>query len=1069
MSASNARSTIAGRAAVASPAARRVQTADDLEAIRKRHAEHAANARHCFRVCMGASCIASGADKVIERLWQELADRNGTVELAGTGCMGPCSKGPLVTLAGSGRTWTHVKPDDVRGIVSETLAEADPSATPVPEGDLSGFFDPQTRVVLGRCGKIDPGSIEDAIVNGAYSALASALAGPADAIIEAVKESGLRGRGGAGFPTWLKWRFTRDAASEDGVKYVICNADEGDPGAFMDRSLLEGDPHAVIEGMALAARAVGAGRGFVYVRAEYPLAIERLEVAIGQARDYGLLGEGIFGSDFSFDLEIRKGSGAFVCGEETALMNSIEGKRGEPRPRPPFPAQKGLWGRPSVLNNVETYANVPSIVADCEQWRSVGGEDSKGTKVFALAGAVVNTGLVEVPIGTTLGELVYDIGGGIREGRAYKAAQIGGPSGGCIPREHLNVALDYESLQELGAIMGSGGLIVMDDETCMVDVARYFLEFVQEESCGKCVPCRVGTRRMLEILNRITSGRGEMEDIDRLIELGERIKDTSLCGLGQTAPNPVLSTIRHFRHEYEAHIREKQCEAGVCPGLVRAPCQSACPAGVDVPGFVSLVGERRYAEALSLHRERNPFAAICARVCFHTCEDHCRRASLDDPVAIRAVKRFMVDQEVTVQLPQVLESPENAKRKVAVVGAGPAGLSCAYFLARLGYRPVVFESEVRPGGMLVQTIPAYRLPRETLAREIRMIEHLGVEIRTGVALGRDITLESLREEGFETVFLGLGAPGCQAMGIAGEDAKGAVLAGEYLRQYNIRGSVPVGKDVVVVGGGNAAIDAARTAMRLGARTVTVIYRRTREQMPAYAEEIEEALHEGVELRDLTQPISVNVDSDGRAASIRCAPMTLGSFDRSGRRRPQRSALAEFDLPADQIIVAIGQTLDPAPLDLGAAAADATAEAGQPALRMTRDGFIEVHPLTGQTSVPWLFSGGDSASGPASVVSAIAAGERAAIGIDLYLTGESHAFWRDGRTVDTAYDPEADPAPYPREAYQTMEVGRRRHNFDEVEQSWCEAVALRQAKRCLRCDYGKPPVNEVQPTREELRV
>ena len=371
-----------------------------------------------------------------------------------------------------------------------------------------------------------------------------------------------------------------------------------------------------------------------------------------------------------------------------------------------------------------------------------------------------------------LGDLIYDIGGGIPGGKEFKAAQIGGPSGGCIPKQHLNVPLDYESLSELGAIMGSGGLIVMDEDSCMVDVARFFLEFVQEESCGKCVPCRVGTKRMLEILNRICEGHGEEADVERLIDLGEMIKDTSLCGLGQTAPNPVLSTIRHFGHEYVEHIRDKHCRAGVCPALVYAPCSSACPANVDIPGYVSLVAEKRYAEALRLHRERNPFAAICSRVCFHTCEDKCRRSTLDAPVSIRGIKRFMVDQEVTIQLPEVRENEQNAKRKIAIVGAGPAGLSCAYFLARLGYRPKVFEAEPRPGGMLVQAIPAYRLPREIVAREVRMIEHMGVEILTDMMLGEDFTLKSLRAEGYDAVFLGVGAPSGVGLGIPGEDAEG---------------------------------------------------------------------------------------------------------------------------------------------------------------------------------------------------------------------------------------------------------------------------------------------------------
>ena len=477
----------------------------------------------------------------------------------------------------------------------------------------------------------------------------------------------------------------------------------------MDRSILEGDPHSVIEGMAIAAFTIGATQGYIYARAEYPLAVERLQIALGQARETGLLGEDILGTGFDFELEVRMGAGAFVCGEETALLTSIEGNRGEPRPRPPFPAQSGLWHKPTLLNNVETYANVSSILLKGGEWyASHGNEKSKGTKVFALAGAIKNSGLVEVPVGMPLGDLIYDIGGGTSSAKEFKAAQIGGPSGGCIPKQHLNVALDYESLSELGAIMGSGGLIVMDEDSCMVDVARYFLEFVQEESCGKCVPCRVGTKRMLEILNRICSGQGKESDVEQLIDLGEMIKETSLCGLGQTAPNPVLSTIRHFGHEYVEHIRDKHCRAGVCPSLVYAPCSSACPADVDIPGYVSLVAEKRYAEALKLHREKNPFPAICSRVCFHTCEDKCRRSMLDDPVSIRGIKRFMVDQEVTIQLPAIRENVENSRRKIAIVGAGPAGLSCAYFLARLGYQPKIYEAEPRPGGMLVQAIPSYR-------------------------------------------------------------------------------------------------------------------------------------------------------------------------------------------------------------------------------------------------------------------------------------------------------------------------------------------------------------------------
>ena len=1015
-------------------------------------------------VCFGGSCLASGAKEVRDALRAAL-EKEGLgekVALVETGCMGPCVIGPVVLIGGDDRTFYQgVKPEDAADIVSShivggkrvgrLLVTDTTGKTPAPCRQDIDFFKRQTQIVLRNCGWIDPERIGDAIARDGYAALAKVLTElkPAE-VVEEMKTSGLRGRGGAGFPTWLKWHLASQSPAPDSVRYVLCNADEGDPGAYMDRSVLEGDPHSVIEGMAIAAFAVGAQQGYVYVRAEYPLAVERLSTAIAQARACGLLGQGILGTPFCFDLEIRMGSGAFVCGEETALIASIEGKRGEPRPRPPFPAQKGLWGRPTVLNNVETYANVPAILLNGGAWyASMGTAKSKGTKVFALAGAVRNTGLVEVPVGTPLGEVIYDIGGGIRNNRRFKAAQIGGPSGGCIPRENLNVPLDYEPLAELGAIMGSGGLIVMDEDTCMVDVARFFIEFVQEESCGKCAPCRVGTRRMLEILERICAGKGESEDIDRLIGLGHFIKTASLCGLGQTAPNPVLSTIRHFRHEYEEHIRDHHCQAGVCPGLVRAPCLSACPVGVDVPGFVALVGEKRYAEALRLHREKNPFASVCARVCFHTCEDKCRRASLDEPVSIRGVKRFMVDQEVTIQVPEVRENAANAARRIAIIGAGPAGLSCAYFLARLGYKPTVFESEPRPGGMLVQAIPAYRLPREELAREVRMIEHLGVNLETGCMLGRDFTLAELKEKGYEAVFLAVGAPLGVSLDVPGSDAKGVTEAMDFLRQYNIRGSVPVGKRVAVIGGGNAAIDAARTAIRLGAEIVMVLYRRTREEMPAYAEEIEEALQEGVTLRTLIHPEAFEV-KNGKVTGVRCHAMKLGEFDRSGRRRPEDASDASCEtIAADQVIVAIGQALDEKSLD------------GSVEVERTARGWIKADPRTGATSVPWLFSGGDAVSGPSSVADAIAAGERTAVAIDALLSGSDHAFWRGYRDAGVSFDPASDPVTYARERLHTIALEKRRQNFTEVEQPWNEGTAVRQAKRCLRCDYGKQPCEHAE--------
>ena len=1018
------------------------------DAIRTEKTKQSAQGHKQIRICLGASCIASGALKVQAALERELADRQlgKRVSIVGTGCLGPCSGGPALMI--DDVFYENLCPQDAKEIVTEHLGRGRiverlthkrPDGRAVANAVDMDFFRRQKKIVLRNCGQIDPQRIEDYIARDGYQALAKTLTeNSPETVIETMRASGLRGRGGAGFPTWRKWKFTREAPGQQ--KYVVCNADEGDPGAFMDRSVLEGDPHSVIEGMVIAGHTVGAQMGYVYVRAEYPLAVERLKIALAQARERGLLGQRILGTPFDFDVEIRMGSGAFVCGEETALLTSIEGNRGEPRPRPPFPAVQGLWGKPTVLNNVETYANVSAIILNGGAWYAAHGtERSKGTKVFALAGAIKNSGLVEVPVGMSLGDLIYDVGGGI-PGKEFKAAQIGGPSGGCIPKQHLNVPLDYESLSELGAIMGSGGLVIMDEDSCMVDVARFFLEFVVEESCGKCVPCRVGTKRMLEILNRICEGRGEEADVERLIDLGEMIKDTSLCGLGQTASNPVLSTIRHFGQEYVEHIRDKHCRAGVCAALVYAPCSSACPANVDIPGYVSLVAEKRYAEALRLHRERNPFAAVCSRVCFHTCEDKCRRSTVDAPVSIRGIKRFMVDQEVTVQLPEVRENDQNAKRKIAVIGAGPAGLSCAYFLARLGYRPKIFESEPRPGGMLVQAIPAYRLPREIVAREVRMIEHMGVEVLTGMELGKNVTLKSLRAEGYDAVFLGVGAPAGVGLGMPGADAEGITDALSFLRTYNLRGSVPVGKNVVVIGGGNSAIDAARTALRLGAESVTVVYRRSREAMPAYEEEIEEAEHEGVALKLLTAPVEV-VLVGKRVAGIKCVPMRLGEFDRSGRRRPEEGGDA-FIIRADHVLVAIGQTLDLQKLT------------NSMQIESRNQAFISVNPVTGQTSEKWIFSGGDAVTGPSSVVEAVAAGERAAVGIDQYLSGGTHAFWRETKEVDTFFDPDAEPLDTPREQLDLIPVERRRNNFAEVEQPWAEAAAVRQAGRCLRCDYGK---------------
>ncbi|MCR4814567.1 MAG: NADH-quinone oxidoreductase subunit NuoF [Lachnospiraceae bacterium] len=590
-------------------------------------------------VCGGTGCTSSGSQQIIEAFEKEIKanDLENEVAVVRTGCHGLCALGPIVLVYPEGSFYSMVKAEDVPEIVSEhllkgrvvtrllydeTVQEAD--VIPLAE---TGFYKKQKRVALRNCGVINPENIDEYIAVDGYQALGKVLTEMTpEQVIDTILASGLRGRGGAGFPTGQKWKLARTLVPDADQKYVCCNADEGDPGAFMDRSVLEGDPHVVLEAMAIAGYAIGANQGYIYVRAEYPIAIERLRIAIGQAREYGLLGKDIFGTGFDFDIDLRFGAGAFVCGEETALMTSIEGNRGEPRPRPPFPAVKGLFAKPTVLNNVETYANVPRIILNGPEWfAAMGTEKSKGTKVFALGGKIKNTGLVEVPMGTTLREVVEDIGGGIPNGKKFKAAQTGGPSGGCIPAEHFDVPIDYDNLIAIGSMMGSGGLIVMDEDNCMVDIAKFFLEFTVDESCGKCTPCRIGTKRMYEMLDSITKGKATLEDLDKLEELCYYIKANSLCGLGQTAPNPVLSTLRYFRDEYVAHVVDKKCPAGVCKDLLSftidkekcigcGMCARQCPASAISKTDYTAPGKKLPAMAI------DPAKCVKCGACMSTCK-----------------------------------------------------------------------------------------------------------------------------------------------------------------------------------------------------------------------------------------------------------------------------------------------------------------------------------------------------------------------------------------------------------------------------------------------------------------
>jgi NADH-quinone oxidoreductase subunit F len=899
------------------------------------------------------------------------------------------------------------------------------------------FFGMQHPVVMKNRGLIQAERIEEYIARDGYFAAAKALYQMgSEEIIKEVKTSGIRGRGGAGFPTGMKWEFASKSPGD--VKYVLCNADEGDPGAFMDRCVLESDPHAVLEGMIIAAKAIGSHQGYIYCRAEYPLAVKMLNLAIQQARNYGLLGKNILGSGFDFDVEVYRGAGAFVCGEETALMTSIEGKRGMPRPRPPFPALQGLWKKPTVLNNVETLANIPQIIMNGGKWYAgMGTMRSRGTKVFALTGDVKNVGLVEVPMGISLGTIIHDVGGGIPKGKKFKAVQLGGPSGGCVPVQYLNTPVDYESIVKLGAIVGSGGMIVMDEDKCVVDVARFFLEFCKDESCGKCTPCRVGTQKMLEILTRICNGEGQEGDIERLEKWADIIKNTSLCGLGQSAPNPVLSTIRYFREEYEAHIREKRCPAAVCSALFKAPCIHACPIGMDIPSYVALTRAGRLEDAYRVLLKTNPFPSICGRVCDHPCESKCRRSTLDEPVSIKNLKRFITDHGTR---PPVQKPTVARKEKIAVVGGGPSGLTAARDLALRGYRVTIFDEFPEPGGMLRWGIPEYRLPRDILRREIDDILNLGVELKSNTRVGRDVAYDDL-VKAYDAVYLAIGAQKSAGMAVEGGTLKGVIGAVEFLRDVNLGKKPPVGEKVAIVGGGNSAIDASRSALRLGAKEVTLLYRRTREDMPAQEEEIKAAEEEGVKIEYLVNPVRFQ-GSNGRIEQVICRRMVLGEFDNSGRKKPVPKLGEDKAVHVDTVILAIGQeTVFPFDAKGGA-------------VPVNKNGLIEV--IKGKktvTKAPMVFAGGDVVTGPDTVVSAIAAGHQAANEIDQAIrlkNGESFSLPPEEEIeIPMIIDEEIHEA----ERACTLEAGcaERIKDFREVELGLSKEDAFKESCRCLRCD------------------
>jgi NADH-quinone oxidoreductase subunit F len=1023
-----------------------IKSIKDLKTIRNHYLKEEKEFQYTAHICYAAGCLSSDCKDFKEAfiLALEKVNLQSKVKIKLTGCMGACTLGPTLIINPGNILYCNVNPASAplivnqhikKGKIAEKFCYKDHNTgETIPDLNNIPFFKHQKKIVLKNCGIIDYSSVNEYIAHDGYFAIAKVLdTMTSNEVVDEIKKSELRGRGGGGFPTGIKWEMAN--ASKNSQKYIICNADEGDPGAFMDRSLLEGDAHSVIEGMLIGGYAIGASKGIVYIRAEYPIAVERLTMAINAARELRLLGKNILGSDFSFDIEIRIGAGAFVCGEETALMNSVEGKRGEPRQKPPFPIQSGLFGKPTVINNVETFGNIAPIILNGAEWfSSIGTKKSTGTKVFALAGDIVHKGLIEVPMGVTLGEIIYEVGGGIPRGKSFKVAQTGGPSGGCLTSGHLNTPIDYDSLIQHGAIMGSGGLICADEDTCMVDMARFFMDFVQDESCGKCIPCRIGTKRMLEILERITRGEGKEGDVDSLIELCNSIKESTICGLGQTAPNPVLSTIKYFRNEYDEHIRHKHCRSGVCSDLFLSPCQNACPAGVNVPGYIALIAAGRVRDAYNLIRQENPFPSICGRVCTHPCESKCRRAQLDEPIAIADLKRYAADYILNSGEPYLSLIFQKNGKSVGIIGAGPSGLTCGYYLAGLGYTVDIYEEKNVAGGILAYGIPEYRLPKDELNKEINSITRVGINIIYNTKVGKDITFNELKTK-YNAIYIATGTQLSHKIGIEGEEKKGVYHGLDFLRDINLKKDVEVKGVVVVIGGGSTAVDAARSAIRLGAQKVHMLYRRTREEMPADKREIQDAIDEGVILHELVAP--VRFIGNKNVSRIECIKMKPGRFGKDGRREPIVVEDSNFMMEIDLAIPAVSQYSDFPFIT--------KAEVG-----ITDWGTFIVDPYTQMTTQAGVFAGGDVARGSDVVITAIADGKKAAKSIDKYLGGKGELNIGETIELPAKGQEEGNAVEHERLQMRYLEVEKRKGNFDEVPLGFHKLNAIAEAMRCLQC-------------------
>lgn len=1036
----------------------------EIKIIKEQHQERILPSMPMILVGMGTCGIGNGADSVYRQIRKQITDTGIDCKLKQTGCFGFCAEEPMVMLYQPGKpmlVYSKVNEKDAKHIIEnlgkETICrnkllcridewdfltskvEFGKQYEDIPHWDEIPFFKGQQKVVLRHAGLIDPEEILDYIAVGGYNALVRVLTGfePADVINE-VMEAKLRGRGGAGFPTGVKWSIMQKEESDQ--KYIICNADEGDPGAYMNRNEIESDPHMLIEGMLIGAYAMGADKGIAYVRAEYPLAVKRLKNAIGQAEKLGLLGENILDSGFSFRLDIVEGAGAFVCGEETALIASIEGKAGRPMPRPPYPASRGLYGKPTNINNVETWCNVPVIIEKGGEWfRAIGTEKSTGTKVFSLVGKVKNTGLVELPLGAKLEQFVFSIGEGTGTSKRVKAVQTGGPSGGCIPLEYFSTPVDYESLNSIGAIMGSGGMVVMDQDNCMVDVARYFLEFNAGESCGKCTPCREGSAQALAILTRITRGQGTPADLAVLELLSGVIKDSSLCALGQTIPNPIMTTLKYFRHEYEEHIREKRCHAGTCESLYMALCENSCPLHMNIPGYIELIKEGRWEDAFELTLRDNPLPGTIGRICHFHCQMRCRREMLDQPVSQGEIHRYLADtmyqlgKENEIYQKLIKEKLPPTGKRIAIVGAGPAGLTAAFYLVRLGHEVTVYDALPEAGGVLRFGIPQYRLPKELLQKEIKVIKKLGVQFKFNQRLGDNLSLTDLKKES-DAIYMAIGAWKDVDLNIPGEDTKGVLAGTEVLKEIAV-GEVPgLGRHVVIIGAGNVAIDAARSILRLG-RDVTIVYRREKSDMPANAVEISESEEEKIKYRFLSSPHEIIADTAGQVRALRIEKMSRGGIDSSGRRNPVATGIFE-EIPCDSIILAIGERIDSKSLG--------------DSLDIAKDGRIKVNAFTCQTSDPKIYAGGDAVSGPSTAAEAMGMAKKAAASIDKALMNEER-FHLLSREFHYGNEVPMNPKPSPKNVPRRLSVKDRMNNFNEISFGFTGEQARNEVERCLRCD------------------